>query len=51
MAAVSLLAAANDPVQPPTMTLMGGPIDTRAASTAVTKLAEKAVRYPGSRIR
>ena len=40
MAAVSLLAAANDPVQPPTMTLMGGPIDTRAASTAVTKLAE-----------
>jgi len=40
MAAVSLLAAADDPVQPPTMTLMGGPIDTRAASTAVTKLAE-----------
>jgi len=40
MAAVSLLAADNDPVQPPTMTLMGGPIDTRAASTAVTQLAE-----------
>jgi poly(3-hydroxybutyrate) depolymerase len=40
MAAVSLLAAANDPVQPPTMTLMGGPIDTRAAATAVTKLAQ-----------
>ncbi len=40
MAAVSMLAAANDPVQPPTMTLMGGPIDTRAAPTAVTKLAE-----------
>jgi poly(3-hydroxybutyrate) depolymerase len=40
MAAVSLLAAGNDPVQPPTMTLMGGPIDTRAASTAVTQLAE-----------
>jgi len=40
LAAVSLLAASNDPVQPPTMTLMGGPIDTRAAPTAVTKLAE-----------
>ncbi len=40
MAAVSLLAAANDPAQPPTMTLMGGPIDTRAAATAVTRLAE-----------
>ena len=40
MAAVSLLAAGNDPVPPPTMTLMGGPIDTRAAPTAVTKLAE-----------
>ena len=40
MAAVSLLAAADDPAQPATMTLMGGPIDTRAASTAVTKLAE-----------
>ena len=40
MAAVSLMAAADDPAQPPTMTLMGGPIDTRAAATAVTKLAE-----------
>jgi poly(3-hydroxybutyrate) depolymerase len=40
MAAVSLMAAADDPAQPPTMTLMGGPIDTRAASTAVTQLAE-----------
>jgi poly(3-hydroxybutyrate) depolymerase len=40
MAAISLLAAANDPAQPPTMTLMGGPIDARAAPTAVTKLAE-----------
>ena len=40
MAAVSLLAAADDLVQPATMTLMGGPIDTRAAATAVTKLAE-----------
>ncbi len=40
MAAISMLAAANDPAQPSTMTLMGGPIDTRAAPTAVTKLAE-----------
>ena len=41
MAAVSLMAAADDPAQPPTMTLMGGPIDTRAAATAVTRLAER----------
>jgi poly(3-hydroxybutyrate) depolymerase len=40
MAAVSLLASANDPAQPLTMTLMGGPIDTRAAETAVTRLAD-----------
>ncbi|HTJ63989.1 MAG TPA: polyhydroxyalkanoate depolymerase [Alphaproteobacteria bacterium] len=40
MAAVSLMASANDPAQPLTMTLMGGPIDTRAAETAVTKLAD-----------
>lgn len=40
LAAISILAASDDPVQPPTMTLMGGPIDTRAAPTAVTRLAE-----------
>jgi poly(3-hydroxybutyrate) depolymerase len=40
LAAVSLLAAANDPVQPATMTLMGGPIDPRAAPTVVTRLGE-----------
>ncbi|GIL40365.1 polyhydroxyalkanoate depolymerase [Roseiterribacter gracilis] len=40
MAAVSLLASAGDAVQPRTMTLMGGPIDTRRAPTAVTRLAE-----------
>ena len=39
VAAVSLMAADNDPAQPRTMTLMGGPVDTRAAPTAVTKLA------------
>jgi poly(3-hydroxybutyrate) depolymerase len=40
LAAVSIMAAVDDPAQPPTMTLMGGPIDTRAAPTAVTRLAE-----------
>ncbi len=39
IAAVSLLAAREDPAQPRTMTLMGGPVDTRAAPTVVTKLA------------
>ena len=39
VAAVSLMAAANDPAQPRSMTLMGGPVDTRAAPTGVTKLA------------
>ena len=41
VAAVSLMAADDDPAQPRTMTLMGGPVDTRAAPTAVTRLAEK----------
>ncbi len=41
MAAVAVMAAQDDPAQPRSMTLMGGPIDTRAASTQVTELAEK----------
>ena len=41
VAAVSLMAARNDPAQPRSMTLMGGPVDTRAAPTAVTQLAEQ----------
>ncbi len=41
VAAVSLLATRNDPAQPRTMTLMGGPVDTRAAPTVVTKLAQQ----------
>ncbi len=41
LAAVSLLAAGNDPAQPLSMTLMGGPIDCRAAATAATELAER----------
>jgi poly(3-hydroxybutyrate) depolymerase len=40
LAAVSLMASDNDPNQPLTMTLMGGPIDTRVSKTAVTELAE-----------
>lgn len=39
MAAVSLMAAANDPIQPRSMTLMGGPIDPMANPTQPVKLA------------
>lgn len=39
--AVSLLATFDDPKQPATMTLMGGPIDPRISKTAVTELAEE----------
>ena len=40
IAAVSLMASRNDPAQPRSMTLMGGPVDTRCAPTVVTKLAQ-----------
>ena len=40
LAAVSLMASENDPNQPLSMTLMGGPIDTRVSKTEVTELAE-----------
>ncbi|MCX7296668.1 MAG: polyhydroxyalkanoate depolymerase [Hyphomicrobiales bacterium] len=40
LAAVALMEADNDPYVPHSMTLMGGPIDTRVKSTAVNKLAE-----------
>ena len=40
MASVSLMASEKDPNQPLTMTLMGGPIDTRVSKTEVTELAE-----------
>ncbi|MDE2337503.1 MAG: polyhydroxyalkanoate depolymerase, partial [Alphaproteobacteria bacterium] len=40
LAAVSLLAAKKSPVQPLSMTLMGGPIDIRAAKTAVTEFVK-----------
>jgi poly(3-hydroxybutyrate) depolymerase len=39
LAAVALMAAAGDPAQPPTMTLMGGPIDTRRNPTQVNTVA------------
>ncbi len=62
LAAVSLLASANDPAQPKTMTLMGGPIDPRVNPTMPNRLAtsrplawfERTViatvpaRYPGA---
>ncbi len=40
LAAVSLMASENDPNQPLSMTLMGGPIDPRVSKTEVTELAE-----------
>lgn len=41
LAAVALMAADEDPNQPLTMTLMGGPIDTRISKTSVNRLAEE----------
>jgi polyhydroxyalkanoate depolymerase len=62
LAAVALMAADKDPDQPATMTLMGGPIDTRRNPTQVNTLATERpiewfernviglvpVRYPGA---
>ena len=41
IAAVALMEAADDPDVPASMTLMGGPIDTRRNPTAVNQLAER----------
>jgi poly(3-hydroxybutyrate) depolymerase len=41
LAAVALMEAAGDPHVPHSMTLMGGPIDTRVAPTVVNRLAEE----------
>jgi poly(3-hydroxybutyrate) depolymerase len=41
LAAVALMEADDDPYVPLSMTLMGGPIDTRSNPTAVNVLAEK----------
>jgi len=40
LAAVSLMAAEDDPCTPATMTIMGSPIDARRSPTAPNKLAE-----------
>lgn len=40
LAAVSRMEAENDPYVPTSMTLMGGPIDTRRSPTGVNKLAQ-----------
>lgn len=40
-AAVALMSERKDPLVPKTMTLMGGPIDTREAPTEVNKVAEE----------
>ncbi len=40
LAATAVMAASDDPCQPASLTLMGGPIDTRRNPTAVNKLAE-----------
>jgi poly(3-hydroxybutyrate) depolymerase len=41
MAAVSIMEAEHDPFVPLSMTLMGGPIDTRSNPTAVNNLAQE----------
>jgi poly(3-hydroxybutyrate) depolymerase len=41
LAAVALMEARGDPFVPSTMTLMGGPVDTRRNPTAVNLLAEE----------
>ena len=41
LAAAAVLEEANDPLSPASMTLMGGPIDTRINPTAVNKLAQE----------
>lgn len=40
LAAISLMADQDDPMQPRSMTLMGGPINPHAAPTVVTQLAD-----------
>ena len=39
LAAVSIMSSESDPAAPASMTLMGGPIDTRRSPTAVNRLA------------
>ena len=51
LCAVSLLAQMDDPAQPRSMTLMGGPIDTRVSKTVVTEYGAKGPPSNGSSIR
>jgi poly(3-hydroxybutyrate) depolymerase len=41
LAAISLMAQENDPLIPTTMTMMGGPIDSRKSPTSVNAFAKK----------
>ncbi|MFB2608498.1 polyhydroxyalkanoate depolymerase, partial [Rhizobium phaseoli] len=41
LVAAAVMEEANDPLSPSSMTLMGGPIDTRINPTAVNKLAQE----------
>ncbi|MBB5985506.1 polyhydroxyalkanoate depolymerase [Sphingobium lignivorans] len=41
LAAASLMSAADHPARPRTLTMMGGPIDTRQGPTAVNELAQE----------
>ena len=41
LAAVAVMEENEDPYAPPSMILMGGPIDTRSSPTAVNKLAQE----------
>jgi poly(3-hydroxybutyrate) depolymerase len=41
LAATAVMASRDDPLQPASLTLMGGPIDTRCSPTAVNNLAEE----------
>lgn len=51
LAAVSLMEARGDMFAPSTMTLMGGPIDTRKNPTAVNRMAaEKGIEWFRSRV-
>ena len=47
-AATAIMNADKHPARPKTLTMMGGPIDTRKAPTAVNTLATAAAAQPGS---
>jgi poly(3-hydroxybutyrate) depolymerase len=39
LAATAMMATSNHPCRPATLTMMGGPVDTREAPTSVNDLA------------